>query len=63
MILQEMSMQIKFLAREGLKKADIAQRLGISRQTVYNHLKREMPFPQRRAPRVSKLETFKDTVC
>ena len=41
MILQEMSMQIKFLAREGLKKSDIAQRLGLSRQTVYNHLKRD----------------------
>ena len=59
MILQEMSMQIKFLAREGLKKADIAQRLGISRQTVYNHLKRDRPFPQRRAPKVSKLDAFK----
>jgi len=53
-----MSMQIKFLAREGLKKIDIARRLGISRQTVYNHLKRSTPFPQPRAKRVSKLDAF-----
>jgi transposase len=54
-----MSMQIKFLAREGLKKADIARRLGISRQTVYNHLKRTSPFPRRREKRVLKLDAFK----
>jgi len=54
-----MSMQIKFLAREGVKKAHIAQRLGISRQTVYNHLKRDTPVPQPRAPRGSKLDAFK----
>ena len=59
MILQEMSMQIKFLAREGVKKADIARRLGISRQTVYNHLKPLPPFPQARKKRGSKLDTFK----
>ena len=59
MILQEMSMQIQFLAREGLKKADIARRLGISRQTVYNHLQRTGPFPRKREKRVSKLDAFK----
>jgi len=59
MLLQEMSMQIQFLAREGLKKAAIAQRLGISRQTVYNHLKRDQLFPQPRAPKISKLDAFK----
>ena len=59
MILQEMSMQIKFLAREGVKKVDIARRLGVSRQTVYNHLKRSTPFPQPREKRVSKLDAFK----
>ena len=52
-------MQIKFLAREGVKKADIARRLGISRQTVYNHLKPLPPFPQARKKRGSKLDTFK----
>ena len=59
MILQEMSMQIKFLAREGVKKAAIARRLGLSRQTVYNHLKRTTSVPQPRAPRGSKLDAFK----
>lgn len=31
-------MQIKYLAREGVQKKTIAERLGVSRQTVYNHL-------------------------
>jgi len=52
-------MQIKFLAREGVKKVDIARRLGVSRQTVYNHLKRTTAFPQPRKKRVSKLDAFK----
>ena len=59
MILQEMSMQIKFLAREGVKKVDMARRLGVSRQTVDNHLKRQRSFPSPREKRVSKLDAFK----
>ncbi|MFW6085160.1 MAG: helix-turn-helix domain-containing protein [Gemmatimonadota bacterium] len=51
-------MQIKLLAREGVPKSQIARRLGISRQTVYNHLKRTEPFPKKRAKRGSKLDRF-----
>ncbi len=57
-------MQIKFLAREGMQKSRIAERLGVSRQTVYNHLKRKEgePFPKPRSKRVSKLEPFKEHI-
>lgn len=36
MILREMSMQIKYLAEQGVPKSRIAQHLGVSRQTVIN---------------------------
>ena len=52
-------MQIKFLAEEGVQKAAIARRFGISRQTVYNHLKRSGPFPRPRPRRRSKLDGFR----
>ena len=54
-------MQIKHLALEGMEKTKIAERLGVCRQTVYNHLNREpdQPFPKPRSPRESKLEAFK----
>jgi transposase len=52
-------MQIKFLAREGVPKSRIARRLGVTRQTVYNHLSRTEPFPKPRPKRVSKLDAFK----
>ena len=57
-------MQIKFLAREGMQKARIAERLGVSRQTVYNHLNRapEEPYPKPRPPRSSKLDPYKDYI-
>jgi transposase len=59
MILREVSMQIKLMSRDGRPKAAIARQFGVSRQTVYNHLKRSGPFPKARAPRRSKLERFK----
>ena len=64
MILREMSMQIKLLAREGVQKTKIAERFGVSRQTVYNHLTREKgePFPKPRPPRPSKLDAFRDYI-
>ena len=40
MMLRETAMQIKYLARQGMQKTKIADWLGISRQTVYNHLDR-----------------------
>lgn len=64
MILRETSMQIKYLAQEGMQPAKIARRCGVCRQTVYNHLGRapEAPFPKPRAPRLSKLDPYKDYV-
>ncbi len=59
MIMREVSMQIKFFAREGVAKAAIARRFGVSRQTVHNHLKRSGPFPKPRGKRGSKLDLFK----
>jgi transposase len=59
MMMREVSMQIKFLAQEGVPKARIAERFGISRQTVYNHLKRTGPFPRPRPRRGSKVDPFK----
>lgn len=59
MILREMSMHIKLLADDGVNKAEIARRFGISRQTVYNHLNRSGPFPKPRKKRASKLDPFK----
>jgi transposase len=55
-------MQIKFLAKQGLKKARIARMCGVSRQTVYNHLDREVPFPKPREARPSKLDAYKDYI-
>ena len=43
MILRETAMKIKLLAQEGVPKTRIAERLGVSRQTVYNHLNRVSP--------------------
>lgn len=64
MMLRETSMQIKFLAREGMQKKRIAERLGVSRQTVYNHLNRKKgePFPKPRPARRSLLDPFKDYI-
>ena len=55
-------MQIKFLVQQGVQKSRIAERLGISRQSVYNHLARTTPFPQPRPQRPSKLDPFKDHI-
>jgi len=62
MILLEMVMQIKNLAGQGVQKSKIAQQLGVSRQTVYNHLQREDPFPKERPKRSSKLDPYKEYI-
>lgn len=62
MMLRETSMQIKFMHRDQVGVSTIARRLGVSRQTVYNHLKRTEPFPKPRAARPSKLDPFKDYI-
>ena len=55
-------MQIKYLAREGMKKAAIARQLSVSRQTVYNHLQRQGSFPGKRRARASKLDPYKEHI-
>lgn len=62
MMLRETSMQIKFLLQQGMQKSRIAQQLGVSRQTVYNHVNRKEPFPKPRPGRPSKLEAFKSHI-
>ncbi|MDP6725423.1 MAG: IS21 family transposase [Arenicellales bacterium] len=52
-------MQIKYLSDEGVPKSRIADQLGVSRQTVYNHINRQDPFPKPRSMRASKLDAFK----
>jgi len=62
MMLRERSMHIKHLKQDGVKITDIAQRFGISRQTVYNHLNRTEPYPKPRQQRSSKLDPHKDYI-
>ena len=62
MILRETAMKIRLLAQEGVPKTRIAERLGVSRQTVYNHLNRREPFPKTRPARASKLDPFQDYI-
>ena len=62
MMLRERSMQIKFLKQEGMTVTEIAQRFGISRQTIYNHLNRTDPYPKPREKRSSKLDSYKDYI-
>ncbi|MGH2657412.1 MAG: IS21 family transposase [Actinomycetota bacterium] len=59
MMLRETHMQIKHLARIAVPKAEIARQLGVSRQTVYNHLEREGQYPKPQRRRASKLDPFK----
>ena len=62
MMLRERSMHIKFLKQEGVTVTEIAQRFGISRQTIYNHLNRTDPYPKPREKRPSKLDGYKDYI-
>ncbi len=59
MTVPEMIMEIKYLAREGVPKAEIARRCGVSRQTVHNRLNSDQLVAQPRPPRASKLDPFK----
>ncbi len=47
------------MIKEGLAKAEIARRLGRSRQTIYNWLKQESAPPSPKRQRASKLDPFK----
>ena len=62
MTLPEMIMEIKYLAREGVPKAQIARQCGVSRQTVYNLLERKQLGPHPRPLRASKVDPFKSYI-
>jgi transposase len=62
MISQERSIMIRHFVREGLSKAEVARRMGVCRQTVYNHVKREGPYVKPRKCRASKLDGYKDYI-
>lgn len=55
-------MQIKHLLKQGMMKSRIAATLGVSRQTVYNHLRRTEPFPKPRGQRTSKLDPHRSYI-
>jgi transposase len=55
----EIIVQIKYLARNGVPKSQIARQCGVSRQTVYNRLAHNGLGPRPRRPRTSKLDPFK----
>ena len=59
MTLPEKIMEIKYLASQGVSKAQLARQFGVSRQTVYNLLARSSLTPCPRRRRVSKLDAFK----
>jgi len=52
-------MQIKYLKDQGVSPSQIARQLSVCRQTVYNHIHREAPYPKARRAQVSKLDGFK----
>jgi transposase len=51
---------IRHYVRQGEPKANVARRFGVSRQTVYNHLKQPQAEGTRGKPRTSKLDCYKD---
>jgi transposase len=59
MIAQETRILIRHYVENGETKTRVAQRLGICRQTVYNHLQRQ---EKPRAKRASKLDPFKEYI-
>jgi transposase len=61
MTVPEVIMEIKHLVKEGVPKAEVARQCGVSRQTVYNQVKRRSLEAATRH-RVSKLEPFRPYV-
>lgn len=61
MTVPEVIMEIKYLVKEGVPKAEVARQCGVSRQTVYNQMARQSLEATPRH-RVSKLEPFKTYV-
>ena len=58
MITQEMQIMIRHFVKQGEPKACVARRLGISRPTIYRHLREKSEQPSQ--PRPSKLDAYKD---
>ena len=61
MISQETRILMRYYVNNGETKAEVARRLGLSRQTVYNHLHGE-EVEKPRGKRASKLDPFKEYV-
>jgi transposase len=59
MIAQETRILIRHYVQNGETKSEVARRLGVSRQTVYNHLHRQ---EKPRGKRASKLDAYKDYI-
>lgn len=62
MIPQEISILMKHHVREGEPVKRVAERFGVSRQTVYNHLKREGGYQKERQVRTSKLDPYREYI-
>ena len=59
MIPQETRVMIRHFLRQGETKSQVARRLGVSRQTVYNHLCFDPEKKRKRKKRASKLDPYK----
>jgi transposase len=59
MIAQETRILIRHYVQNGETKSEVARRLGVCRQTVYNHLHRQ---EKPRGKRASKLDPYKDYI-
>lgn len=59
MIPQELSLVIRYHVNEGEPVSHVSERFGVSRQTVYNHLRREGAEAKPRRLRASKLDPYK----
>ena len=60
MLTQELSVEIRVLARQGMSILAITQRLQVSRDTVHKYLRNPiLPIYPSRAVRPTKLDLFK----
>ena len=59
MIPQETRLMIRHFVSQGEPKSQVARRLRISRQTVYNHLRFDPEKKKERKKRASKLDPYK----
>ena len=62
MISRETRIMIRHQVNQGESKAIVARRLGVSRQTVYNHLGKSEQLTGEQSTRASKLDPYKNYV-